>query len=74
MTKEQYEEWKSNPTTIEVFKKITEVRDILKENLSTGMTLSDTGDMIVKSTARVVGNIEGLDQLLGMYFEDEEVV
>lgn len=59
MDKEQFEEWRANPGTVEVFKEVTSVREALKEALAKGATLGDE-----VHTARIVGNIEGLDQVL----------
>ena len=65
MNKESFYEWKSHPVTAEVLKEVGVMRDNLKETLATGATL---GSEI--HTAQVVGNIEGLNQLLNIEFEE----
>ena len=72
MTKESFEEWKSIPATIEILGKLEEARTALKEGLASGQTLCTTADETHGSTARMVGNIEGLNQILNISYEDEE--
>lgn len=72
ITKEAFHEWKSNPTTIEIYKKLAETRGALEESLSSGQTLCTAADETHGSTARMVGNIEGLNQLLNIEFVDEK--
>jgi len=72
MTKEAFEEWKSNPTTIEIYKILGDLKKSLQDNLANGQTLCSTADATMGSTARMIGNIEGLNQLLNISFEDEE--
>ena len=71
MTKREYEEWRRDPTTQEVFKHFKEMREGLVNSLVNGNTLkegSDTGE----ATAKVVGILYGIDLLLEMEFEEEE--
>ena len=71
MTKREYEEWRLDPTTQEVFKHFKEMREGLVNSLVNGGTLkegSDTGE----ATAKVVGILYGIDLLLKMEFEEEE--
>lgn len=72
ITKEAFYEWKSNPTTIEIYKELAEAKETLKENLASGQTLCTTADETHGSTARMIGNIEGLNQLLNIDFVDEK--
>lgn len=67
MRKEQFEEWSAHPSTIEIFDELAGVRDDLKETLAYGATI---GSKV--QTARVVGQIEGLNQLLNIRYEGEE--
>ena len=71
MNKETFIEWRNSPTTMEIFDKIKEYRDTLTKCLSTGQTLCSTSGETHGSTARVVGNIEGLNQLLEINYKDE---
>lgn len=70
MTKEQFQEWKTNPTTVEIYKKLEETKQALVDGLAAGQTLSTSADETHGSTARMVGNIEGLNQLLNISYED----
>lgn len=65
MDKEQFEEWRANPGTVEVFEEVNKLREALKESLANGATLGSE-----VQTARVVGNIEGLNQLLNIKYEE----
>lgn len=64
MNQEQFSEWRNQEHTKEVFKEIAEVRDQLKDQLANGATLGSEVE-----TARVVGSIEGLNQLLNISFD-----
>jgi hypothetical protein len=64
MDREQFEEWKSHPVTIEVFEEVEKHRSALKDALADGATIGSK-----THTARVVGNIEGLNQLLNISYE-----
>ena len=72
ITKEAFHEWKSNPTTVEILKTLAEAREVLGEGLASGQTLCTTADETHGSTARMIGNIEGLNQLLNIEFVDEK--
>ena len=72
MTKEQLDEWKSNPATQEIYKKIKGVKLALQDSLASGQTLCTTADETHGSTAKMVGKIEGLNQLLDISCEDED--
>ena len=71
LTKEIFEEWKSQSTTRIVFKELEATRDALQDDLAHGRTLCATADQTHGNTARIVGNIEGLEQVLNISFEDE---
>jgi len=72
MTKEQFAEWRSNPTTIEVTKALTALRNALMENMADGQTIviSDIGSTAIV-TMKFVGKIEGLNEFLNLEYEDE---
>jgi len=69
---EQLAEWKSQPTTQEIFKEIEGMISDLKEVLANGQTLMDSPGQTAIMTARTVGEISGLRQILGISYEDEE--
>jgi len=71
MNKEQFQEWKSNPTTVEIFKELEQVRDDIKDALCSGQTLNSSSSEMISNTARLIGNLEGINQLLNINYEDE---
>lgn len=66
MTRSEYLSWREHPVTEEMIRALQETREGIKEELATGATLDNH-----ISTARYVGNIEGLDFFLNHRFEDE---
>ncbi len=71
MTNETFQAWKSLSVTIEIYKKIEELKRTLEKAMGEGQTLCITADETHGSTARMIGNIEGLNQLLNISYEDE---
>jgi len=71
MNSEQFQEWKSNPTTVEIFKELEKVRDDIKDALCSGQTLNSSSSETISNTARLIGNLEGINQLLNINYEDE---
>lgn len=71
MTKEDFIGWKNEPITIEIYKKLEETKQALMDGLANGQTLSTLADETHGGTARMIGNIEGLNQLLNISYEDE---
>jgi len=72
MNKEQFHEWKSNPTTIEVFDEIFKLKVALSDALANGSTVSESIDGTAITTARIVGTIQGINQLLEYNYEEEK--
>ena len=72
LTKEAFDEWKEHPVTKEVFTAIQLVRDDLLTKVSTGATLGQSADVTHGLTNRMIGHVEGLDQLLSITFTDTE--
>ncbi len=72
MEKEQFQEWKSHPVTIEIFKEILKTKHVLETYLSHGLTLAKSAEETQSKTAKVVGNIEGLNQLLNISYQEED--
>ena len=65
MNKEQYAAWRGNPLTEEVFKHLQAKCNQLKDMLANGSTLSnESADATAIQTARLVGNIEGLKEVM----------
>ena len=66
ITKEALEGWKGDPVTIEVFHEVTKMVNGLTNALASGQTLSgDPGETLL-NTSKMIGNIEGLNQILNI--------
>ena len=71
VTKEMFLEWKAHPVTIEVYEEVEKLISMLKDQLAEGTTLLPQADATQGTTSRLVGQIEGLNQLLKLDYEDE---
>lgn len=71
MNKETFIEWRNSPVTIEIYKKLEELKQVLMEGLAAGQTLSNSADETHGKTSMMVGSISGLNQLLNISYEDE---
>ena len=66
ITKEALEGWKADPTTSEILQEVVKLINGLTVALASGQTLSgDSGETLL-NTSRMVGNIEGLNQILNI--------
>ena len=66
ITKEALEGWKADPTTSEILQEVVKLINGLTAALANGQTLSgDPGETLL-NTSRMVGNIEGLNQILNI--------
>lgn len=74
LTPEQFAEWKTHPVTIEIFSKLKESKQDLESKLSEGRTLNDKAEITHGLTNKIVGQIEGLNQLLNITFEDSSII
>lgn len=72
MNKEQFHGWQNLPVTIEIMAKLEEIKAGLSDRLSSGQTLSTTAGETALLTARIIGNIEGINQLLRIDYEEEK--
>jgi len=73
LTSEQFQEWKTNAVTIEILTELRKVRKVMESKLSNGNTIGQNAYETHGMTNRVVGNIEGLDQILNISFEGDSV-
>ena len=73
ITKEMFLEWKQHPVTKEVFEEVEKAKQNLLRNFSLGLTIGSSADTTHGLTNKLYGQIEGLDQLLNITYEDEEV-
>ena len=71
ITPEQFHEWKNHPVTKEIFVELKKTRQLLIDRLVIGSTIGDTAEITHGNTGRLVGHIEGLNQLLHISFENE---
>lgn len=72
MNLEQFMEWKENPITEEIFKALEETREMDIQSLISGNTLCTDPGETAQLTARIVGKIEGLTQLLDIGYDVSE--
>ncbi len=73
ITAEQFAEWKEQAVTKEIFGLLNEVKKDLQERLSSGQTVAERADKTHGMTNKLVGQIEGLNQLLNISYEAEEI-
>lgn len=66
INKEQLSEWKADPTTSEVFQEVVKLINGLTAALASGQTLSGDPGKTLLDTSRIVGNIQGLNQILNI--------
>lgn len=72
LNKENYGLWKRHPITRVLFKELRETRSNLRDLISSGETLTGEAGATAERTARMIGQIEGINLLLEVKFEDEE--
>lgn len=70
ITKEQFGDWKANPVTVAVMEQLDERKALLASVLCDGGTVGSKVDETALNTARHVGVIEGLNQILNIEFID----
>lgn len=73
ITAEQFAEWKEQPVTKEIFEALTDVKKSLVEKMAEGQTLGQSADVTHGLTSKMVGQIEGLNQLLNISYEQDDV-
>ena len=71
ITKEQFVEWKTHPVTIEVYEEVELAKKGLLEQLMQGVSIGQRADVTHGLTNKIIGQIEGLNQLLNLTYEDE---
>ena len=72
LTKEQFMEWKEHPVTKEVFNEVNLLIKALSKQLTEGQTINYDAAATYGLTNRVVGQLDGLKQLLNISYEDAE--
>ena len=72
ITAEQFAEWKEQPVTKEIFGELRKAKEDLQERMTSGQTISSNADGTHGMTNKLVGQIEGLNQLLNIsYVQDD---
>uniref|UniRef100_A0A6M3JYI6 Uncharacterized protein n=1 Tax=viral metagenome TaxID=1070528 RepID=A0A6M3JYI6_9ZZZZ len=72
LTKEMLAEWRQNPTTREVFKRLRTMINEIEGELGAGRTLvHSSAEETLAHTARAVGRIAGINELLEFGIFDE---
>ena len=74
ITKEQFMEWKEHPVTKEVFNEIKELTNVLTKKLTSGQTIEYNAEATHGLTNRLVGQLEGFNQLLNISYDDTDEV
>jgi hypothetical protein len=69
---EQFAEWKEHPVTKEIFKDLKGIRDSIKDQLANGNTIGGDAEATHGLTHRAVGQLDGINQLLGIHYAVEE--
>lgn len=73
ITSEQFQEWKNHPVTRELFSELKKTRQSIVEQLANGHSIGMGAEATHGFTNRLVGQINGLDQLLNISFEGESI-
>jgi uncharacterized phage-associated protein len=72
-TAEQFAEWKEHPVTKEIYQGIKKTKQELVNRIAEGQTLGHASDVTHGLTNRMVGHIEGLNQLLNISYADKQI-
>ena len=72
ITAEQFAEWKEQPVTKEIFGELQLVKEDLRGRLASGQTVHSRADETHGMTNKLVGQIEGLNQLLNISYAQED--
>ena len=74
ITAEQFAEWKEQEVTKEIFGLLKEMKEDLQKRMSNGYTISSKAEKTHGMTNKTVGQIEGLNQLLNISYNDDDEV
>lgn len=74
ITPEMFAEWKEHPVTKEVMLEIQKSVNSLTERIIDGRSIGNSAEVTHGLTSRLVGQIDGLNQLLNITFADNEVL
>ncbi len=68
---EQFAEWKEHPVTKEIFKDLKEVRQDIINQLANGNTIGADAEATHGHTSKAIGQLDGINQLLGIHYAAE---
>ncbi len=68
---EQFIEWKEHPVTQEIFAELKEVQQNIINQLANGNTIGASAEVTHGQTSKAVGQLEGINQLLGIHYATE---
>lgn len=71
ITPEAFAEWQAHPVTREIIDAIKSSKQTLMESFANGVTLSQSADITHGLTHKLVGQIEGLNQLLNITIDND---
>ena len=74
ITAEQFQEWKTHPVTKELFIELKKTRQNIIDQLAYGNTIGPDAQATHGFTNRAIGQIDGLNQLLNISFDNEDVI
>lgn len=72
ISKDEFVEWKNHPVTKEIFLRLESYKSDIKDMISSAEILDS--DNMEKQLSRFVGQIEAIDQVLEVRYDDEEYV
>jgi hypothetical protein len=70
ITAEQFAEWKANPVTKEVFSALNKIKTEIKDQAVDERVFNFNGEELRGYICRIVGQLEGINQLLNISFND----
>lgn len=74
ITPEMFAEWKEHPVTKEVMEEVRNKINDLTERIIDGRTIGQSAEVTHGLTNKIIGQIDGLNQLLNITFAEEPEV
>lgn len=71
-TREEFDQWWHDKVTREVIAKLVKDQEALKNTLVEGTTLSDSPGLTAQLTARLIGEIAGLEHVIKKEFLEDD--
>ena len=70
MEKTQWQTWKKQPETQEVFLFLEQLKRKILEAWANGSYTTESGDGTLQANAKAIGNVQALDEILTLTYED----